>query len=78
MCSSVPLSEEETDEDTGLRDLLCPRITALTKLLPELKWIPGFAFDLTTANGDGRPYYFNEKEIKDRALRRFRGRSRFV
>ena len=31
-----------------------PRVTAACKLLPELKIIPSFAFDLTTADADGR------------------------
>ena len=49
-----------------------PRITAACKLLPELKIIPGFAFDLTTADADGRAWDFDVKEMRDRALERVR------
>ena len=31
-----------------------PRVTAATKLLPELRLLPGFALDLTTKDTDGR------------------------
>ena len=31
-----------------------PRVTAATKLLPELKIIPGFSLDLSTADVDGK------------------------
>ena len=30
------------------------RVTAASKLLPELKFMPGFAVDLPTADADGR------------------------
>ena len=49
-----------------------PRVTAATKLLPELKVIPGFALDLTTVDSDGRPWDFDEKVMRDRALERVR------
>ena len=32
---------------------LLPRVTAAAKLLPELRVLPGFALDLTTADEDG-------------------------
>ena len=49
-----------------------PRVTAATKLLPELKLIPGFALDLTTADVDGRSWDFDDKEMRDRALAKVR------
>ena len=45
-----------------------PRVTASVKLLPELRLIPGFALDLTTADVDGRLWDFDEKEMRDRAM----------
>ena len=47
-----------------------PRVKAATKFLPELKIIPGFAFDLTTADTDGRLWDFDEAEMRDRARKR--------
>ena len=41
-------------------------------MLPELKIIPGFALDLTTADADGLAWDFDEKEMRDRALERVR------
>ena len=52
------------------------RVTAAAKLLPELKVILGFALDLTTSDSDGRPWDFDENEMRDRALRRVRDDSR--
>ena len=49
-----------------------PRITAMSKLLLELNVVPSFAFDLTTSGGDGRLCDFDEKEMRDRAIRRAR------
>ena len=49
-----------------------PRVTKATKLLPELNVIPGFALDLTTADSDGRLWDFDEKEMRDRALKKVR------
>ena len=49
-----------------------PRVTAATKSLPELKLIPGFALDLTTADSDGKLWDFDEKVMRDRALKRIR------
>ena len=49
---------------------LPPRVTAATKLLPELKIIPGFALDLTTADTDGRIWDFDETEMRGRARKR--------
>ena len=49
-----------------------PRVTAATTFLPELLLIPGFALDLTTKDSDGRPWDFDEKEMRDRALARVR------
>ena len=45
-------------------------MTAATKLLPELKIIPGVALDLTTADTDGRLWDFDEAEMRDRTLKR--------
>ena len=39
------------------------RVTAATKLLPELRLIPGFALDLTTTDTDGRAWDLDEKEM---------------
>lgn len=47
-----------------------PRVTAATKLLPELKIIPGFALDLTTVDADGKLWDFDDKVMRDRALQR--------
>ena len=49
-----------------------PRVTAATKLLPELRLIPGFALDLTTSDVDGRAWDFDEKEMRDRAMAKVR------
>ena len=38
-----------------------PRVTAASKLLPELKLNPGFALDLTTEDVDGRFWDFDSK-----------------
>ena len=38
-----------------------PRVTAATKLLPELRIIPGFALDLTTSDTDGVLWDFDSK-----------------
>ena len=41
-----------------------PRVTAAaTKLLPELRVIPGFALDLTTSDVDGRAWDFDHKDM---------------
>ena len=46
-----------------------PRVTAAaTKLLPELRLMPGFALDLTTADVDGRLWDFDEKVMRERAM----------
>ena len=47
-----------------------PRVTKATELLPELNVIPGFALDLTTADSDGRLWDFDEKEMRDRAMKK--------
>ena len=43
---------------------------AVAKLLPELKLIPGFALDLTTADVDGRLWDFDDKVMRERAMRK--------
>ena len=43
-------------------------VTAVAKLQPELNVICGFALDLTISDSDGRPWEFDEKEMRDRAL----------
>ena len=45
-----------------------PMVTAVCKLLPELKVIFVCAFYLTTSDVDGRAWDFDEKETRDRAL----------
>ena len=47
-----------------------PRVTAATKLLPELRLIPGFALDLTTSDVDGRLWDFDDKVMRDRAMQK--------
>ena len=49
-----------------------PRVTAATKLLPELRLIPGFALDLTTADVDGALWDFDSKVMRDRAMKKVR------
>ena len=49
-----------------------PRVTAACKLLPELKIIPGFALDLTTADSDGKLWDFDDVVMRERALKRVR------
>ena len=49
-----------------------PRITAASKLLPELKLIPGFALDLTTADTDGALWDFDSKVMRDRAMKKLK------
>ena len=44
-----------------------PRVTAASKLLPELRVIPGFALALTVADTDGKLWDFDEKVMRDRA-----------
>ena len=44
-----------------------PRVTAAAKLPPELRCIPGFAPDLTTADANGRPWDFDIAENRRRA-----------
>ena len=48
-----------------------PRVTAAAKLLLEPKLIPGFALDLTN-DVDGRAWIFNEKEMRERAMRKLK------
>ena len=45
-------------------------MTAAAKLLPELRLIPGFALDLTTADHDGKLWDFDSKVMRDRAMER--------
>jgi hypothetical protein len=49
-----------------------PRVTAATKLLPELRIIPGFALDLTTADTDGLLWDFDSKVMRDRAMKKLK------
>ena len=49
-----------------------PRVTKATKLLPEQKLITGFALDLTTNDVDGRAWNFDEKEMRDRAMKKLK------
>ena len=48
------------DRNSSVRRLVSeiyspPRVTAATKLLPELKCVPGFALDLIVNKEDGKP-----------------------
>ena len=43
------------------------RVTAATKLLSELRLIPGFALDVITADVDGTHWDFDSKEMRGRA-----------
>ena len=45
-------------------------VTAATKLLPELKVIPGFALDLTTVDDDWKLWDFDPNIMRDRAMQR--------
>ena len=47
-----------------------PRVTAAIKLLPEFNLIPGFAFDITTMDENGRPWDFNDPIQRARARER--------
>ena len=47
-----------------------PRVTAAAKLLPELKLMPGFALDLTTADTDGALWDFDSKVMRERAMKK--------
>jgi hypothetical protein len=49
-----------------------PRVTAATKLLPELSIILGFALDLTTADTDGQLWDFDSKAMREQALQKVR------
>ena len=49
-----------------------PRVTAATKLLPELRPFPGFALDLTTADVNGALWDFASKVMRDRAMKKVR------
>ena len=44
------------------------QVAASAKLLPELRVIPGFALDLTTADEDGILWDFGSKVMRDRAM----------
>ena len=45
-----------------------PRVTAAAKFLPELRVIPGFALDLTTADEDVSLWDVDSKVMRDRAM----------
>ena len=49
-----------------------PRVTAATKLLPELGCIPGFALDLTTTDENGQAWDFDLKEMREKARLKMR------
>ena len=65
------------DRQRGIRAIVAevyspPRVTAAAKLLPELKLIPGLAFDLTSNDVDGRAWNLEEKEMRDRAMKKLK------
>ena len=47
-----------------------PRVTAAIKLLPELRLIPGFAFDVTTVDEEGKPWDFDDPGQRAKARER--------
>ena len=49
-----------------------PRVTAAAKRLPELKIVPGFALDLSTADSDGRMWDFDDQEMGNGAMRKLK------
>ena len=49
-----------------------PRVTAASKLSPELKIIPGFALDLTTDDEDERLWHLDHKDMRERAMQKMR------
>ena len=48
-----------------------PRVTRAIKMMPSSEVIAGFALDLTTSDVDGRAWNFDEKEMRDRARKKF-------
>ena len=68
-------TQYKCERQTGIRAVVSeiyspPRVTAATKLLPELKIIPGFALDLATADVDGKLWDFDSKIMRNRAMQR--------
>ena len=49
-----------------------PRVMAVTKLLPELKIILGFALDPTSADDNGNLWDFESKIMRDRAKQKIK------
>lgn len=49
-----------------------PRVAAAVKVLPELRLIPAFALDLTTADVDGSLWDFESRVMRERTLRKVR------
>ena len=49
-----------------------PRVTAATTLLRALRYILGFALDLTTADVDAALWDFDSKVMRDRAMKKVR------
>ena len=47
-----------------------PRVAAAAKLLPSLKLIPGFSWDVTTVDERGIPWDFSNPERRQEALER--------
>ena len=43
------------------------RVAATAKLCPSYGIMPGFSLDLTTCDSDGRPWDFDDPEMRDRA-----------
>ena len=49
-----------------------PRVSAVAKLCPSYGILPGFAFDLTTSDSDGRNWDFDDEEMRSRAWARIK------
>ena len=66
--------KERTKAMTGIVSEIYspPRVTRAIKMMPSSEVIAGFALDLTTKDVDGRAWNFDEKEMRDRARRKFR------
>ena len=67
-------SRYKKERKKGVRALISdiyspPRVTAAAKMLPELRCIPGMAFDLTTTDEQGRPWDLEDRNCRERARR---------
>ena len=49
-----------------------PRVSAVAKLCPSFGLLPGFAFDITTHDTDGKHWDFDDEEMRARARAKVR------